>query len=89
MWFASSIELEKTYPRLRFVKKLFLCCISLTKRDAVNKNIRLRATEILQFFVALSRIFLLTLASSFVKNMQHKNAFFKTLSLGDVFSKSY
>jgi hypothetical protein len=68
--------LEKTSPRLN-ISKPFLCCISLTKREAtINKNIQLRATEILQSFVALSLKFLLTLASRFVKNMQRKNIFY-------------
>jgi hypothetical protein len=40
-----------------------------------NKDFRLKATETLHIFVALSRQFLLTLSSRFVKNMQHINMF--------------
>jgi hypothetical protein len=49
--------------------------------------IRLRATEILQIFVGLSRIFLLTLASRFMKIMQHKKFFFDKLILWLVMMK--
>jgi hypothetical protein len=56
------------------------CCkkrLDAAKRDAeVNKTCRLRATNIDRISVALSQILLLTLASRFVKNMQHKNIFF-------------
>jgi hypothetical protein len=55
------------------LKKKFLFRIFLTKREAmVNKNIRLSNSNS-KNFVALSRQFLLTLASRFVKNRQHKN----------------
>jgi hypothetical protein len=49
-------------------QKTFLCCLVLTKCEVkVNKNIWLRATEIVQFFfVALSKQFFLNLASRFV-----------------------
>jgi hypothetical protein len=46
----------------------------LNKGEArVNKNFWLRAKIICRISVALSRIFLLTLASRFIKYMQHKN----------------
>jgi hypothetical protein len=70
-------------------KKKSSCVAYKTKREArVNKVIWLRATEILQICVALSRQFVLTLAFRFVENMQHKHCF-TILSIGDVFSKSY
>jgi hypothetical protein len=89
-WWIASLCHRRTKEHA-LTTRLWQTIITLYKRLSRYKATKYSAKSNGNSFlkiVALRRQFF-TLASGFVKNMQHKNIFILILSLGDLFTKSY